>query len=441
MEGDEKHAKRTKSSVRRAREFKQFDEVNLLDVSDGGDDSDFTLGVREAAAAAKAAKPRRNSAGSGSGGRELKRRLSSGGGDAAATPRLHNHHGTRVPSGAIRDKIRETNSSSSAASDAAAAAAQPSPSSVASSAVASLAASAPAILSAGHAPHQGRASRPAQRHGAAAPAGQRPAAVEGDEEDAAVAAAVSEEEEGGGGAELSATLSGGDPNGVAGVEALRSSFEQAKEEWRLEREGLVSGMRSGGREIDKLTAELAHVTKQLAASESKGEEAATARDRESSRAMSLEKQLSDLAARESAAVRAKVDSEERASASASALRAEAAKSAAAVARVRCLTLSVQEMGRREEAERVRFDAAQHELQCTVEQLTSQAASLAQDVRREQGVSQSAHRSLEALEAVNKRVEAEKTRLQATLQATEALPRSSSSSSSSSSSAGGGGGGG
>ena len=51
------------------------------------------------------------------------------------------------------------------------------------------------------------------------------------------------------------------------------------------------------------------------------------------------------------------------------------------------------------------------------------------MRREQGVSQSAHRSLEALEAVNKRVEAEKTRLQATLQAAEALPRSSSSSSS------------
>ena len=251
MEGDEKHVKRTKSSVRRAREFKQFDEVNLLDVSDGGDDSDFTLGVREAAAAAaakaasadaKATKPRRNSAGGGSGGgggRELKRRLSSG---EAATPRLHNHHGTRVPSGAIRDKIRETNSSSSAASDAAssaAAAALPSPSS-ASPAVASLAASAPAILSAGQ-PHQ-RASRPAQRHGAPAPVGQRLAAVEEDEQEAA-AAAVSEEEEGCG-AEP-ATVSGGDPNGVAGAEALRSDFEQAKEEWRLEREGLVSGMRSG----------------------------------------------------------------------------------------------------------------------------------------------------------------------------------------------------
>eukprot|EP01064_Diplonema_japonicum_P001063 TRINITY_DN10685_c0_g1_i3.p1 TRINITY_DN10685_c0_g1~~TRINITY_DN10685_c0_g1_i3.p1 ORF type:complete len:620 (+),score=182.26 TRINITY_DN10685_c0_g1_i3:47-1906(+) len=220
----------------------------------------------------------------------------------------------------------------------------------------------------------------------------------------------------------------------------QDSHQEKEQKWKMEREGLVSGMRSGGREMERVSGELTsaqtELKEALAETEVHKKESETAiqklqeaqtalaesenREREVKAANAArEHELKAVnAAREHELKAVNAALEEKIAVLTKAKQTAVEQEHLAVARVQCMVGSHQELARRAELERTTHQTETRALEAVVNKLTSSVEKLTLNLKKEQGTTQTARRSLEAVEAVNKRLEAEKVRLEGTVQSQE-----------------------
>eukprot|EP01063_Lacrimia_lanifica_P012610 TRINITY_DN19267_c0_g1_i1.p1 TRINITY_DN19267_c0_g1~~TRINITY_DN19267_c0_g1_i1.p1 ORF type:complete len:1198 (+),score=371.04 TRINITY_DN19267_c0_g1_i1:45-3596(+) len=195
-----------------------------------------------------------------------------------------------------------------------------------------------------------------------------------------------------------------------------------RDAWVMEKEGLLAGMRSGGREVERLTAQCSDLTlavAELKAASTANSEAADRSVKELEAQVVAQKEHASVMASMKASAEAQIEevtAKHQALASqAETLEADARQRAEQEAvlrgRITCLLLSAEELGRGAEMERVNRDAERLALRGDVARLTAQVVNLERSLKREQAAAQGAQRALEAAEAVNKRMEAERVRLE------------------------------
>ncbi|KAJ9445884.1 hypothetical protein DIPPA_11296 [Diplonema papillatum] len=172
--------------------------------------------------------------------------------------------------------------------------------------------------------------------------------------------------------------------------------------WKMEKTQLLAEMTTGEQELERVRNSL----KEL-------EESLEVASRERHTALSKTKEAEGALAQVASA---RVISEERSTELQTKIDGLVRSEALLHERVQCLVVSNQELARSAEVERIQHQAGARVLENRVVQLTEALDKLTLSMKKEQGMSQNARRSLEAVEAVNKRIEAEKTLLEATIQA-------------------------